>query len=114
MSSPTPAINAIAREVEVDVASSNYGLEPMSWGHVAGVLNEWADALSRLHAPEAKTVPAQLATFEPETLPLRDGVWWRASRGVKCLERGGRKRQGRRVIQRAKVSEITKGNLAAQ
>ena len=87
VSSPVPSINSIAREIAIDVTLSDDGLEPMSWGHVAGVLNEWADALSRLHAPDAKEVPVRLAAFEPEVVPERDGAWWRASRGTACLEK---------------------------
>ena len=89
ISSPVASINCIAREVAVDIATSDYGLEPLTWGHVAGVLNVWADALSRLDAPEAKQVPQELTSIEPEVLPLRDDVWWRASRGVSALRRRG-------------------------
>ena len=95
VSSPVASINSIAREVALDVATSDYGLEPISWGHVAGVLNEWADALSRLTAPEPKEVPLALAAFEGEEVPARDARWWRASSGPvalkkKALRRGGR------------------------
>ena len=96
LASPTPAMNTIAREVAVDVATSDYGLEPMSWGHVAGVLNEWADALSRLEAPEPKFVPAVLAAFEPEELPARDAAWWRASRGLSALAHAPKRTMGRK------------------
>ena len=70
------------------MATSDYGLEPVSWGHVAGALNDWADALSRLHAPDAKVVPAVLAAFDPEEVPLRTKEWWRASRGPAALGSG--------------------------
>ena len=88
MASPTPAVNLIAREVSVDVTRSDYGLEAISFGHVAGVLNEWADALSRLTAPEPKTVPAVLEAFPPEELKERDAAWWRTSRGTRAIQRG--------------------------
>ena len=88
MASPTPAVNLIAREVSVDVTRSDYGLEAISFGHVAGVLNEWADALSRLTAPEPKTVPAVLEAFPPEELKERDADWWRTSRGTRAIQRG--------------------------
>ena len=96
LSSPVPAMNAIAREVAVDVATSDYGLEPVSWGHVAGVLNDWADALSRLHAPEPKTVPAVLAAFDMEKVPPRGAAWWRASRGTGVLLEKARPNRGKR------------------
>ena len=66
VSSPVASINSIAREVALDVATSDYGLEPISGGHVAGVLNDWADALSRLNAPEPKEIPATLAASVKE------------------------------------------------
>ena len=108
LSSPTPAINMIAREVAVDVATSDYGLEPISWGHVSGVLNEWADCLSRLTAPEPKYVPAALEAFEPETLPERTALWWRASRGVGALrkQRDGRPRTGPKANRKARVRRV--------
>ena len=102
LSSPVPAVNAIAREVAVDVATSDYGLEPVSWGHVAGALNDWADALSRLHAPDAKVVPAVLAAFDPEEVPERTDAWWRASRGpaavggMRLEKRSGARPSGQR------------------
>ena len=92
MASPTPAVNLIAREVSVDVTRSDYGLEAISFGHVAGVLNEWADALSRLTAPEPKTVPAVLEAFPPEELKERDAAWWRTSRGTRAIQRGLKRR----------------------
>ena len=81
VSSPVAAMNMVAREVALDVAVSDYGLEEVSWGHIAGVLNDWADALSRLNAPEPKAVPAVLAAFEATATPPRDAEWWRASAG---------------------------------
>jgi hypothetical protein len=93
LSSPAPAVNTIAREVAVDVATSDYGLEPISWGHVAGALNEWADCLSRLTAPEPKQVPVALDAFAPEAVPERDATWWRASRGVGALRKSGKGRK---------------------
>ena len=73
----------------MDIATSDYGLEPLTWGHVSGVLNVWADALSRLDAPEATQVPQELTSIVPEALPVRDAKWWRASRGVSALKRRG-------------------------
>ena len=93
VASPVVAMNAVAREVALDVAASSYGLEPMSWGHVSGALNHWADALSRLNAPEAKEVPAALATFEPTSVPARDAKWWRASSGPPATRKRHRRRR---------------------
>ena len=92
VASPVPAMNAVAREVALDVAASSYGLEPITWGHVAGKLNVWADALSRLAAPEPELVPAELARIEPTEVAVRDEAWWRASSGPESLNGKKRKR----------------------
>ena len=87
VSSPVVAMNRVVREMSLDLAASNYNLEVMSWGHVAGSLNDWADALSRLDAPEPKEVPPQLAAFEATELPVRDDAWWLVTRGPRSVQK---------------------------
>ena len=77
LSSPAPGVNTVIREMSLDVARSSYGLEVLSWGHVAGVLITWADALRRLWAPDAASVPEALLDIEPTVLPERERDWWR-------------------------------------
>jgi len=77
LASPTPNVNLIAREVALDVAASAYGMEACTWGHISGSLNDWADALSRLYAPEPRQVPDALARVPRTQLPLRRWSWWR-------------------------------------
>ena len=97
VASPVVAMNRVVREMSLDVAASNYDLEVMTWGHVAGSLNEWADALSRLEAPEPKEVPLQLAAFEATEVPQRGDAWWRASWGPRSAQQSGsRRNRGRK------------------
>eukprot|EP00972_Heterocapsa_arctica_P040350 5944765-Heterocapsa_arctica.AAC.1 len=73
MSSPAGAINAIAREVAIDVAASRYGVDV--WTHIAGVDNVLADALSRLNDPAwsgSKAFPTELAIVPRTPCDLRD------------------------------------------
>ena len=77
LASPTANVNLVAREVALDVAASAYGLEATSWGHISGALNDWADSLSRLTAPEKKTVPKALAAVPRAHLAVRGLSWWR-------------------------------------
>ena len=82
LASPTENVNTIAREVALDIAASTYGVEVATWGHVSGCLNDWADALSRLEAPEARVVPQALRSVSRAPLPKRSWLWWRARAGV--------------------------------
>ena len=76
LSSPCPAINAIAREVAVDVASSRYGVDV--WAHVAGVDNDLADALSRIEEPGSKALPGVFDNIARTPCCPRDPDWWEA------------------------------------
>ena len=78
LASPAPGINVIAREMALDIAWSDFGFEVLSWGHVAGVLNGWADALSRLKAPEPKAFPEALHGVAGSPAPPRTQEWWKA------------------------------------
>ena len=77
LASPAPGVNAIAREVAIDLATSRYGVS--IWEHLPGVQNEWADALSRLHQPEAPAqVPQALARIKASEVDVRGFDWWEA------------------------------------
>ena len=84
MASPSPGLNLLTREVAIDVALATYAVK-VSYGHIAGVLNEAADALSRLTAPEPKAFPESLdRTMEHKVAP-RVRAWWRSSSGPSVL-----------------------------
>ena len=100
VSSPVVAMNMVAREVALDVAASDYGLEEVTWGHIAGTLNDWADALSRLSAPEPKVVPTALASFDATATAPRDEEWWRASAGPTGKTRQRRNQPGEAQLRR--------------
>ena len=77
LTSSTPALNKIVREIALDLAESRYDLELLS--HVPATWNTTPDALSRLFAPEGDRlqVPAGLRA-EDRTWPrVRDRTWWR-------------------------------------
>ena len=82
LASLTENVNTIAREVALDIAASTYGVEVATWGDAAGCLNDWADALSRLDAPEPRVVPQALRNVSQSPLPKRSWSWWRARAGV--------------------------------
>ena len=85
MASPSPGLNLLTREVAIDVALATYAVEVVSYGNIAGVLNEAADALSRLTAPEPKPFPESLdKTMEHKVAP-RVRAWWRSSSGPSVL-----------------------------
>jgi hypothetical protein len=92
MASPTYAMNLLARELALDVAWSRYGVELVTYGHVAGPLNKWADALSRLNAPTEKaTVPEALLALEPTPVVERRPAWWLSFAGARgALKRARR------------------------
>ena len=70
------AINAVTREVALDLAEGLYTVDHLV--HLPGRLNCWADKLSRLYAPgSGATVPAELVGIPRFTPPLRTDSWWR-------------------------------------
>ena len=77
--SKSPHINAIAREISLDIALSAF--EPLVvFAHVKGTCNEWADALSRLGQPDAGVVvPGPLRGCRRAEVPRRSTTWWRTS-----------------------------------
>ena len=86
MSSSSPALNAIARELALD---SVLGLYKIGFAtHVPGIANILADDLSRMWAPDAHDFPEQLRHVRQEHVPPRDSEFWRATQP---RPRGGRK-----------------------
>ena len=71
-----PGLRIISRELALLTAES--GLTLVGLTHVPGMANEWADALSRLHAPDPKGVPAPLRGLPVQRPPPRTPEWWRA------------------------------------
>ena len=86
----------VPREMGLDILHSDYGVEVVTWGHVGGAINVWADALSRLAAPEPEPMPAGLADIEPTEVPTRVQEWWRASGGPEAIGKEAlRRRSGK-------------------
>ena len=77
LSSPAPSMNVLMQELALDLADGSYELETV--GHIPAVLNEWADALSRLYAPgpDKKEVPQALLRTPRAELAPRGLGWWR-------------------------------------
>ena len=76
MSSPSPALNAIARELALD---SVVGLYKVGFAaHVPGISNILADDLSRMWAPEPHPFPTELEHVPQDTAPPRDMHFWKA------------------------------------
>ena len=76
--STTPAINAIVREMALDVAEAKYKLDIVE--HLPGRHNDWADRLSRLMEPGgAKRIPHELTLARRDVPPARLAEWWRAA-----------------------------------
>jgi hypothetical protein len=77
--SRSPNINAIVREIALDLALAEY--QPtVEYAHVAGKRNEWADALSRLAQPAVEAVV--LGPFRAcvrSAVPARGAAWWKTA-----------------------------------
>ena len=74
--SSVPAINAITREMSLDLADGLYKVDALE--HIPGKLNEWADALSRQHMPgNTAPIPAGLLATKKFTPVARGNSWWR-------------------------------------
>ena len=69
-------MNRIMTELSLTIASLNYEIT-LPTEHIPGVLNVWADALSRLAEPEAgKQIPPELAALRAISPSSRDSTWW--------------------------------------
>ena len=75
LASKSPMLNAIARELSLDLAEGDYHIELLS--HIPGVANTLADAASRLYAPEPKEIPATLVNVRRIILEPRGANFWR-------------------------------------
>jgi len=74
--SNAPGLAAVMRELALDVSEGAYAISILE--HVAGSLNIWADALSRLDEPDSNAVvPQELLSVVRCTVPVRDASWWR-------------------------------------
>jgi hypothetical protein len=80
-----PAINAITREMSLDLAEGLYKVDALE--HIPGKLNEWADALSRQHMPgNTAPIPAGLLATKKCTPAVRNSGWWRLeARPSECI-----------------------------
>ena len=74
--SKIPAINAVTREVSLDLADGLYTVDALE--HIPGKLNEWADVLSRQFMPNnTLRIPQELAATPRYYPAARDHTWWR-------------------------------------
>ena len=72
------AINAIVREVALDMSAHPTGFA-LELQHLAGDRNQWADALSRLMEPgSGAVVPGPLRALRRREVAERGASWWRA------------------------------------
>ena len=77
MASPTPALNAIGREIAYDSALGDYLVQVHE--HVVGVSNKVPDWLSRVRAPGPLKGqrPEVLGALSGRQVPGRGADWWR-------------------------------------
>ena len=72
--SSSPGVNKIVAEMTLIEAYTGAKIAKLT--HIPGVSNEWPDALSRLSAPLAKQVPAQLSGVARERCEPRGSSFW--------------------------------------
>ena len=61
---------------EIALMEAVLGVSITSLTHIPGLSNDAPDALSRLWAPEAKSIPARLQGVKRESCPVRDRSFW--------------------------------------
>ena len=73
--SPVPAINAVVREVALDLSENKYDIDFLE--HLPGRCNVYADALSRFSQPgKSRDVPPEIARAS-RTWPVKRSLpWW--------------------------------------
>ena len=72
--SPSPSVNAVARELCLDLAEGKYDIDVLR--HIPGKLDTWADALSRLEEPGSQArLPSELSGLQTVT-DRRSADWW--------------------------------------
>ncbi len=76
LSSSSPHLNKIAQEIALQLALGEAEINLLEY--IPGVTNIQADALSRLSAPKAKTIPVSLRGARRVHPPNRDPKVWRA------------------------------------
>jgi hypothetical protein len=86
LSSPSAALNLIARELALDMALGLYTIGMAT--HIPGASNKLPDDLSRMWAPEPHAFPEELRGTPESTAPLRDRSFWKTSQGS---HRGGKR-----------------------
>ena len=69
-------LGVIAREMALDIAAASYS--PDVAVHIPGVANVVADCLSRIHAPDKKSLPFSLRDIPESKVANRNRSWWRA------------------------------------
>ena len=85
--SPDPRMNTVIREMALDLAEGLYELD--FFEHVAGVLNELPDVLSRWAQPGVgETVPRALAQAARKTPERRVDSWWAAAQDPRLPDGG--------------------------
>ena len=72
--SGTPGVGTILRELSLEEAKLGSAISSLT--HIPGISNTWADALSRLEAPEPKVVPVPLQHVTRAPAPMRNKAWW--------------------------------------
>ena len=76
LSSPSPHLNKVAQEIALHLAIGDAQISLLE--HIPGITNIQADALSRLNAAEAESIPGFLSNAMRVFPPNRDSDFWRA------------------------------------
>merc|ERR1712110_394813 len=72
--SKSPGLNFLAAELALDSASDPEEVRVLH--HIPSVANGWADALSRVSAPNRAQVPEPLRAVPRDHPPRRQGSYW--------------------------------------
>ena len=75
LSSKSPNLNLVARELALDAVLGLYTIGMAV--HIPGVSNKLPDDLSRMWAPEPHACPLELVDIPEHSLPFRDANFWR-------------------------------------
>ncbi len=80
LASPGWRLNIIAREAALDQAEEKYNLDLLT--HIPGVANVIPDALSRMWAPEPKSLPRECLEARRDDPPPRSPAFWRSAKPI--------------------------------
>ena len=73
--SPDPRINAVVREISLDLADGKYEIDFLEL--LPGANNVYVDSRSRFYQPGAsRKIPEELASVERDVPPKRSQEWW--------------------------------------